>query len=79
MRQKRCGRIVVPLGLLLMSSMASLSARAADALQVVYLWEKGSPTLKGAEEKELLSPANPMPNQRINSIRNVHNPSLERV
>jgi len=29
------------------------------------------------DEKELLSPADPKPGQRINSIKNVHNPSIE--
>src|SRR5438105_1980499 len=49
----------------------------SPAHQVVTLWPPGSPTLQGANEKEIISPANPQPGQRINSIRNVHNPSIE--
>lgn len=53
-------------------------ASAQDAApQMVMLWPAGSPTLQGASEKELLSPPDTKPGQRINSIRNVHNPSIE--
>ncbi len=45
--------------------------------QIINLWPDGSPTLKGAGEKELLSPVDPKPGQRINSIRNVHTPTIE--
>ena len=55
---------------------AALPTRA-DTAPVVYLWPKGSPTLQGADEKERLSPPDAQPGQRINSIRNVHNPSIE--
>ncbi len=47
------------------------------APQVVNLWPAGSPTLQGASEKELLSPPDAQPGQRINSIKNVHTPSIE--
>jgi endo-1,4-beta-xylanase len=50
---------------------------AADAPQVIYLWPAGSPTLKGADEKEITTPENVKPGERINSIRNVHSPSIE--
>lgn len=56
-------------------------ARAAEdtpAVPVsVPLWPAGSPTLQGAGEKEITSPPDPKPGQRINSIRNVHNPLIE--
>ncbi len=58
--------------------LPALTARADEtAPQVVFLWPAGSPTLQGASEKELLSPPNSQPGQRINSIKNVHNPSIE--
>jgi endo-1,4-beta-xylanase len=44
---------------------------------VVYLWPAGAPTLQGANEKETTTPPNAQPGQRINSIKNVHNPSIE--
>jgi endo-1,4-beta-xylanase len=44
---------------------------------VIFLWPSGAATLQGANEKEITSPSNPQPGQRINSIRNVHNPSIE--
>src|SRR6476661_8864543 len=50
---------------------------AADAPQVINLWPAGSPTLKGADEKEVTRPENVKPGDRINSIVNVHNPSIE--
>src|SRR5205823_8124467 len=53
------------------------SLNAADAPQVIYLWPAGSPTLKGADEKEITTPENVKPGDRINSIKNVHNPSIE--
>lgn len=61
----------------LAAALAVSPARAADAPQVVYLWPGGSPTLKGQQEKEITNPPNPQPGQRINSIKNVHNPSIE--
>src|SRR2546423_9569580 len=50
--------------------------QAADAPQVIYLWPAGSPRLKGADEKEITPPENVKPGDRINSIKNVHNPSI---
>jgi endo-1,4-beta-xylanase len=44
---------------------------------VVNLWPSGAPTLQGAGEKEITSPPDPQPGQRINSIKNVHTPSIE--
>jgi acetyl esterase/lipase len=44
---------------------------------VIFLWPAGSPTLQGADEKEITTPADPKPGQRINSIKNIHNPSIE--
>ena len=60
---------------LLLLSFAVVTA-AAQTPQVVYLWPSGHPTLQGATEKEVPTPANPQPGQRIASIVNVHNPSL---
>jgi acetyl esterase/lipase len=54
---------------------ASLSA--ADAPQVILLWPPGSPTLQGQSEKEITKPENVKPGDRINSIVNVHAPSIE--
>ena len=60
-----------------------LSPAAADkgpvpaAPQVIFLWPAGSPTLQGIDEKEITDPADPQPGQRIKSIKNVHNPSIE--
>lgn len=50
---------------------------AEAAPQVIFLWPAGSPTLQGASEKEITTPENPKPGDRINSIKNVHNPSIE--
>ncbi|HZS05512.1 MAG TPA: TIM barrel protein [Blastocatellia bacterium] len=70
-----CKRILL---LLLLPSLAATIALAAEpAPQVVYLWPSGSPTLQGAGEKEITTPPNPRPGERIASIRNVHNPSIE--
>jgi acetyl esterase/lipase len=51
--------------------------QAADSRQVIYLWPPGSPTLKGTNETEITTPENVKPGDRINSIKNVHNPSIE--
>jgi endo-1,4-beta-xylanase len=64
------------LGVLLSFALAGL-LQAADAPQVIYLWPAGLPTLKGADEKEITTPENVKPGDRINSIKNVHNPSIE--
>src|SRR4051812_38945208 len=55
----------------------SVRASGQTAPQIIYLWPAGHPTLQGASDKETTVPANPQPGQRINSIRNVHNPSIE--
>lgn len=47
------------------------------APQVVLLWPNDAPTLQGAGEKEQTDPADPQPGQKIRSIKNVHNPSIE--
>ena len=52
-----------------------IHVRAAEP-QTVYLWPAGHPTLQGANEKEVTTPPNPKPGERISSIVNVHNPSL---
>jgi acetyl esterase/lipase len=80
--RRRAIRLAGPLaGILVgLAALAALTGRAGaqePTHPVVTLWPAGSPTLKGAEEKELLSPADGKPGQRINSIRNVHNPSIE--
>lgn len=59
------------------STANATPTRQEAAPQVVTLWPSGSPTLQGANEKEKLSPPDPKPGQRINSIRNVHIPSIE--
>ncbi len=64
------------LAILLPLTAVGLS-RAADAPQVIFLWPAGSPTLKGPSEKEITTPENVKPGDRINSIKNVHNPSIE--
>jgi acetyl esterase/lipase len=56
---------------------ATASLVAADPPQVINLWPAGSPTLKGTDEKEITRPENVKPGDRINSIVNVHNPSIE--
>jgi endo-1,4-beta-xylanase len=60
-----------------MSAVAAAASAADSTPQVVFLWPSGAPTLQGAGEKEITVPANPQPGQRITSIRNVHNPSIE--
>ncbi|HZN37097.1 MAG TPA: alpha/beta hydrolase [Pirellulaceae bacterium] len=57
--------------------IAAASALAADVPSVVFLWPAGAATLQGGNEKEITTPADVKPGERINSIRNVHNPSLE--
>ena len=60
--------------LLIVSSIAIAAERPP---QVIPLWPAGSPTLQGADEKEITTPENVKPGDRINSIRNVHSPSIE--
>ena len=57
--------------------LAASVAVAADAPPVIKLWPAGSTTLKGPDEKEITTPENVKPGDRINSIRNVHTPSIE--
>jgi endo-1,4-beta-xylanase len=74
----RQGRAATALILLLVVSLAATTAFAMEsAPPVVYLWPSGAATLRGASEKEITVPPDPRPGQRINSIRNVHNPSIE--
>ncbi|MFN0110934.1 MAG: TIM barrel protein [Blastocatellia bacterium] len=61
---------------LLLLLALSVPAFAAEP-QTVYLWPSGHSTLQGANEKEVTTPPNPQPGQRIASIVNVHNPSIE--
>jgi acetyl esterase/lipase len=49
---------------------------AEDKPAVVYLYPPGSPTLKGENEKEILTPPDPKPGDRY-TIKNVHNPLIE--
>jgi endo-1,4-beta-xylanase len=63
--------------LLLLPGVAAVPAPADGASPVIYLWPVGAPTLQGAGEKEITVPPDPQPGQRINSIKNVHNPSIE--
>lgn len=65
------------LGLAALSLLPTRALAQDAASETVFLWPAGSPTLKGMNETEKLSPPNPKPGQRINSIRNVHNPSIE--
>lgn len=67
----------------LMLSIAPVLAQTAvtpqplvPGAQVVTLWPAGSPTLKNVDQKEVLTPAKDQPD-RINSVVNVHNPSIE--
>ncbi len=57
--------------------LAAATCLAQSTPQLVYLWPSGHPTLQGANEKEVTTPANPQPGQRIASIVNVHSPSIE--
>ena len=69
---------LLPIGLAAVALLLCLGATPAIAApEVVYLWPAGHPTLQGASEKEVTNPPNPQPGQRINSILNVHNPSIE--
>lgn len=63
--------------LLLLPALVLTPHRASAASLVVPLWPAGHPTLKGQNETERLTPADAQPGQRINAIRNVHNPSIE--
>lgn len=52
------------------------ACRAADH-PVVMLWPAGAATLQGVDQKEETTPADAKPGERISSIKNVHNPSIE--
>jgi len=59
------------------ASPVSAASPSDSKPDVVFLWPAGSPTLQGTDEKEITTPPNPQPGQRINSIKNIHNPSIE--
>lgn len=65
-------RKILPLAIVL---LACGSAGAAEPV-VVPLWPAGSPTLQGANEQEIIARDSRNP-ARINSIKNVHNPTIE--
>src|SRR5690242_11676199 len=52
------------------------AAHAADAPKVIPLYPPGSPTLQGQDQKEIFTPAVPVPGKHY-SIKNVHNPTIE--
>ncbi len=62
--------------LFLFTLLLSITCAAQSTSQVVYLWPAGHSTLQGANEKEVTTPPNAQPGQRVASIVNVHNPSL---
>ncbi len=70
-------RAPLHLHLLLAMLIAARAHALQTAPQVVPLWPSGAATLQGAGERETTTPPNPQPGQRITSIRNVHNPSIE--
>ncbi len=64
--------------LFVLALVLGVNLAAAQAPKpVIYLWPAGSTTLKGAEEKEITTPENVKPGDRVNSVKNVHNPSIE--
>ena len=65
------------IGSLLLLLIAGAGFAADGPPVVIPLWPAGSPTLKGVDEKEQTTPENVKPGDRINSIRNVHRPSIE--
>lgn len=79
MQQRKLVSFVSSAALMLMltSTLQAVPQAQEAKPQVVFLWTPGSPTLQGANEKERIQPASALPGQRINSIRNVHNPSIE--
>lgn len=69
--------VVAVLTMAFLGLLGSQGGTAELGPLVVPLWPAGSPTLQGANEKEITSPPNAAPGQRINSIKNVHVPSIE--
>jgi endo-1,4-beta-xylanase len=59
------------------AAFAAAPIAAAQPAPVVALWPAGSPQLQGAQEKEVTTPPDARPGDRITSIQNVHNPSIE--
>lgn len=59
----------------LMPTRLVVPALAADTPQVIFLYPPGSPTLKGSNETEILTPPNAKPGEHY-SIKNVHNPAI---
>ena len=49
----------------------------ASKPEVVFLWPAGSPTLQGSRRRRNYYAGRSEPGQRINSIKNIHNPSIE--
>jgi dienelactone hydrolase len=72
MRYMIRGLVMAACALLALSSACKLEAQ-----EVVPLWPAGAKTLQGANEKEITSPPDPAPGARINSIKNVHTPTIE--
>ncbi|HEX5106323.1 MAG TPA: alpha/beta hydrolase [Pirellulaceae bacterium] len=57
--------------------LTGMTVAAEGQPQVVMLWPAGAATLQGAGEKEITVPPDAKPGERINSIKNVHNPLIE--
>ena len=70
-------RFSLLLTLVLAGALWQPAAAQSPTPQVVPLWPAGAPTLQGVGEKEETTPPNPKPGERINSIKNVHQPSIE--
>ena len=70
-------RIVCGLFVALLAATFAGGVRAAEgaAPPVLPLYAPNDPTLKGQNEKEILTPPNPRPGQYYN-IKNVHNPTI---
>lgn len=67
----------IPVTSLFLFSVTAVALAADGAPQVIPLWPAGAATLHGQNEKEITTPENVKPGDRINSIKNVHNPSIE--
>ncbi len=65
---------IVPI---LWACLLPFAAFGAETPQIIPLWPAGSPTLKGQDEREITKPENVKPGDRINSIVNIHTPSIE--